>query len=1076
MNKDASTPNSIGNGAIYSVNARPDNPDIIFSGSHSGGLWKSTDGGSHWAACDNGFEQISGIYAIEFENTDPEVMFVTTEAGRPVNGLRYSGGIFRSLDGGSSFQEVNTGFNLQFDGTIIKGLALDRATSFPNGRMFTLKQWVTYSSAIGYLNTELYTSSNSGNSWNLINTFPSSLSSLVGGFDQNKVDIEIDPTDGNYLYIASKSAIWRSNDGGSTSQGWVDLTSNLNTGLNLTSGVNVTNIIIRTQQQAGYICALVFLSNGHISIATSTDYGVTWTKVFGPSSSPGFQGGFDVSEIDPGTFYIGAVWNIWRVKNNSMVSISTSNIWDINGQCVHVDMRSLRSVKIPNTSEHFLLCGNDGGLSRCNNPDEAINFPNCPKWTYQGNLGLNNLHFYGLGSTSDGTKLAAGAQDASILIYNQQNNTWKSRIWSDGGDATFYPNSNSIIYAQVFGAVNFPTYIQTTNDEFNIGNISLLYSTVFSGDGSRPLYIHPNSKNFYVGCRELLRADHSISITQTPTAISQFGTDPPIGAIAVSESDENVIYVGKSWSAIANQNQTPIIYKSTNALGSPTWSDITNDIPGSIRGVADIEINPNDKDKVYIGLRGLSLKSSTTPYNTIFYTSDGGANWVVIPGQVDDPNDINNSFPFQELYCLEYDRNSDRLYAGFQNGTFYFDMSQVNNSGAKWHRFMGSIYGTDMPAVGVTDLEINYAQGLIRAATFGRGIWESPLPCPEYLSHVMDINDPVAYQNAGIINWHYSDFIIPAGYTLTFDNTVVKMPQNARFTIQKGGKLVIKNGAKITNGADNCAYMWDGIYVEADANLPQIPNAVTGLYPDHGFLVLENCTLEHAYMAVSAGYNNPGGSGLQGGGVILAEGTTFLNNRFSARFYDFTFSNKSRVRDCNFKCTGSLPYFSDNDGAYSFVSLFGIKDMWLSGNTFENSAPGGDDNPFGSKFRGAGIISVNSTYWVTPSFNPSLYNGNCTVPNGVRTTFKGLTHGVFIYNFNNDPSRQAHILDCDFTNISMGIGMNWDTKTQVYGNRFNWTTDFDEYPYFSYPNSAIKTDYAEGFTLDKIKLIFNIPM
>ncbi|MCC7159817.1 MAG: hypothetical protein IT281_09785, partial [Ignavibacteria bacterium] len=1043
LNKDASTPNSIGNGAIYSANTRPNNPNIIFAGSNSGGLWKTVDGGAHWAACDIGFSQIFGINNIDFESINPDIIYLATIAGRPVNGLVYSSGIFRSTDGGASFQEVNNGLNFQaWDGTRFKRVLIDKGSSYPNTKIYTTKcNWDESVYAI-------YQSSNSGDSWATVTTFPQSIIPLFK-------EAEIDPQNGNYLYFASNNELWRTDDAMATTGGWTDLTSDLVTSLSLSGGVNVANIVIRTQQLAGYICALVFLSNGNICIATSTDYGSTWTKVFGPTPSPGFKGGFDVSEIDPETFYIGAVWNIWRVKNNSMVSISTDNIWDIYDRTVHVDMRYIQSVKIPNTSEHFLLCGNDGGLSRCNNPDEAINLPICPKWSYQGNIGLNNLHFYGLGSSTDGTRLAAGAQDASIFIYNQSDNSWKSRIWSDGGDAIFYPQSNSIIYAEIFGAVTYPTELYTTANDFNLtgNNISYLFGSSFYGDGSRPIYIHPSSKNFYVGYREILRADHSISITPTPTAISQFGTIPPIGAIAISESDENVIYVGKSWSDLVNQTQTPVIYKSTNALGTPAWTDITSAISGALRGVADIEINPNDKDKVYIGLRGLSLKSSTTPYNTIFYTSDGGANWVVIPGQVDDPNDINTSFPFQELYCLEYDRNSDRLYAGFQNGTFYFDMSQVNNSGAKWHRFMGSIYGTDMPAVGVTDLEINYAQGLIRAATFGRGIWESPLPCPSYLSHMMDVNDQVAYQNAGTINWHYSDFTIPAGYTLTVDNTVVKMPQNARFTIQKGGKLVIKNGAKITNGADNCAYMWDGIYVEADANLPQIPNAVTGLYPDHGFLVLENCTLEHAYMAVSAGYNNPGGSGLQGGGVVLAEGSAFLNNRFSARFYDFTFSNKSRVRDCSFKCTGSLPYFSDNDGAYSFVSLFGIKDMWLSGNTFENSAPGGDDNPFGSKFRGAGIISVNSTYWVTPSFNPSLYNGNCTVPNGVRTTFKGLTHGVFIYNFNNDPSRQAHILDCDFTDISMGIGMNWDTKTQVYGNRFNWTTDFDEYPYFSYPNS-----------------------
>jgi hypothetical protein len=856
------------------------------------------------------------------------------------------------------------------------------------------------------------------------------------------------------------------------------------------------------QESGGLLCAAieVFYPNGIATmnlIEISSDHGNTWTAY-----QVQYFNEFDmeISELNANTVFWGGRDMIYKYELQLNTICTPSNISQRNSRnqsdWVHADHRMIKSY-LNGTNSEVWLCANDGGLSQ--------SFDNGGTWFYQNqNHSLNNLHFYGMGNSVSGDYIVAGAQDCGIFMFKKDKwniNEWKNAIYYDGrncmvdleNESIFYgqgsPASRGFLsclfkttdYGQTWNSENAPYKYHFTPDQewdMNIGpcpnNPNAICTTYVerSEDGRRPMYMHPVSKKVYTAYHEVYVSSNKAVSWQAIGSLNVIkGTyDPSITAMAVAESDENYIYVG-----YRVDPPPEVMFRCTNALsGTPTWLDITSNLSAlQNRGVRTIVVDPNDKSKVFVGLDGMRAFSTSNSYNTVFYSTDAGNTRVAIPGQIGNSN-INLSFPNLELYDLELDAIGNRLYADFQNGIYYFDLSNLNNPNATWSRFMTSISG-ELPSVPVSDIDIVYSKGVIRAATYGRGIWESPLPCPSYLSKTMDQNDAILIQNVGVINWQYSNYIIPSGYTLTIDNTTLKMPQNARFTIQKGGKLVIKNGAKITNGADNCAYMWDGIYVEADANLPQIPNAVTGLYPDHGFLVLENCTLEHAYMAVSAGYNNPGGSGLQGGGVILAEGSTFMNNRFSARFYDFTFSNKSRVRDCNFKCTGSLPYFSDNDGAYSFVSLFGIKDMWLSGNTFENSAPGGDDNPFGSKFRGAGIISVNSTYWVTPSFNPSLYNGNCTVPNGVRTTFKGLTHGVFIYNFNNDPSRQAHILDCDFTDISMGIGMNWDTKTQVYGNRFNWTTNFDEYPYFSYPNSAIKTDYAEGFTLDKNQIDFQYP-
>jgi len=65
-----------------------------------------------------------------------------------------------------------------------------------------------------------------------------------------------------------------------------------------------------------------------------------------------------------------------------------------------------------------------------------------------------------------------------------------------------------------------------------------------------------------------------------------------------------------------------------------------------------------------------------------------------------------------------YENNSDDgLYIGTDIGVFYRDSTMTD-----WIPFM-----TGLPNVPVQELEIHYGTGKIRAATFGRGLWESDL-------------------------------------------------------------------------------------------------------------------------------------------------------------------------------------------------------------------------------------------------------------------------------------------------------------------------------------------------------------
>lgn len=92
-------------GRITAIDAVASNPDIIYAGSASGGLWKSESGGIAWKPIfDN--QVTSSIGAVAIQQSNPDVVWVGTGEGNPRNSLNGGYGVFKSLDGGQSWQSM----------------------------------------------------------------------------------------------------------------------------------------------------------------------------------------------------------------------------------------------------------------------------------------------------------------------------------------------------------------------------------------------------------------------------------------------------------------------------------------------------------------------------------------------------------------------------------------------------------------------------------------------------------------------------------------------------------------------------------------------------------------------------------------------------------------------------------------------------------------------------------------------------------------------------------------------------------------------------------------------------------
>ena len=95
-----------------------------------------------------------------------------------------------------------------------------------------------------------------------------------------------------------------------------------------------------------------------------------------------------------------------------------------------------------------------------------------------------------------------------------------------------------------------------------------------------------------------------------------------VGAIAVAESDPNVIYVGMGEHAVRGvaTSHGDGVYRSTDA--GKTWTHLGL---SESRSVSRIRVHPNDPDLVYVAVQG--APHGETEERGIYRSSDGGVNW-----------------------------------------------------------------------------------------------------------------------------------------------------------------------------------------------------------------------------------------------------------------------------------------------------------------------------------------------------------------------------------------------------------------------------------------------------------------
>jgi len=494
------------------------------------------------------------------------------------------------------------------------------------------------------------------------------------------VDMEYKPGDFNTLYgSTSNGSIFRTTDGGAN---WAQVLTSM--------GGGRVEMAVSPDEPTWVYAIAAASDNGLKGIYKSTDSGETFTIVFDGNSSginllgwdsngydSGGQGWYDLciaaNPTDAEIVLVGGV-NSWRSVNGGTSWDCVNHWWGQGGvQAVHADKHML---KFRDNGDLFEC--NDGGIYYSNNDGTS------GSWVDKTN-GMVISQMYKLGvSQTDPNETITGLQDNGTKLLT--GGDWYDVKGGDGMECLIdYTDVNIQYGTYVNGQIS-----RTTNHWASATDIE----PYNAGDGAwvTPYIIDPvNPAVLYAGYSDVWKTTNR---GNSWTKISNLNVSNKIRSMAIAPSNNQVLYVAS----------TGAIWRTEN--GGTDWTNVTGNLSSLGVTITSIAVKHDDPQTVWVSLGGYNAHG-------VYQTVDGGATWF----------NISQGLPSLPMYSIVQNKQSSsdiQLYVGSELGVYF------KNGSNEWVDF-----NTGLPNVKIGELEIYYSaqpnNSILRAATYGRGLWETPV-------------------------------------------------------------------------------------------------------------------------------------------------------------------------------------------------------------------------------------------------------------------------------------------------------------------------------------------------------------
>jgi photosystem II stability/assembly factor-like uncharacterized protein len=684
-------------GRVTAIDVVTENPDIMYVGTASGGLWKSTSAGIDWKPVfDN--QPTASIGAVAIQQSNPSVIWVGTGEGNPRNSLNGGFGVYRSLNGGKTWESMGLENTRHIHRIIVH-------PTDPN---------TVYVGAIGspwgeHPERGVYKTTDGGKTWNKI---------LFVNNKTGVADMVMDPSNPNKLIVAMwehKREPWFFTSGGEGSglyvtynggETWEERTDKDG----LPKGDLGRMGIAIAASQPNIVYALVEAKKN--ALYKSKDGGFTWKKV-----------NDDMNEIGNRPFYYAEIY-VDPENENRLYSVFTYvNVSEDGGKSfeelmpaygvdngVHPDHHAWW---IHPTDGSFMMDGNDGGLNITHDRGET--------WRFIGNLPV--AQFYHIAVDNEFPyNVYGGMQDngswrGPAYVWKDQgirNSYWQEISFGDGFDVV--PDPDDSRYGWSMSQQGYVSrYDYLTGNNYTVRPTHPDPDTHLRFNWNSAINIDPfNSNTLYFGSQFVHKSTDK-GLTWEIISPDLTTNDP--------EKQKQSESGGLTMDATGAENHTTILVIEPSPLekgmlwvgtddgkvhytqnDGETWTEVSKNLKGLPEGSWIAQIKASNKNKGEALLIANDYRRfNYTPY--AYRTTNYGKSWE----RIVDENDVLS----YTLSIVEDPEEGNLMFLGTDDG-LYLSI----DAGKNWTK-----YTKGFPTVSVKDLVIHPREHDLVIGTFGRAAW-----------------------------------------------------------------------------------------------------------------------------------------------------------------------------------------------------------------------------------------------------------------------------------------------------------------------------------------------------------------